>query len=57
MPIKRFADLLYRRGELEAYMTLLVNNFNADALGGVMCRDTLSVGWDGSVYGNLLFAG
>ena len=50
MPIKRFADLLFRTGELEAYMTLLVNNFNPAAVEGVMCRDTLSVGWDGSIY-------
>ena len=50
MPIKRFADLLFRTGELEAYMTLLVNNFNPAAVNGVMCRNTLSVGWDGSVY-------
>lgn len=50
MPIKRFADLLFRTGELEAYMTLLVNNFNPAAVNGVMCRNTLSVSWDGSVY-------
>ena len=31
-------------------MTLLVNNFNPAAVNGVMCRDTLSVGWDGSIY-------
>ncbi len=31
-------------------MTLLVNNFNPAAVEGVMCRDTLSVGWDGSIY-------
>lgn len=50
MPIKRFADFLYRRGELDEYMNLLVNNFNADTLTGIMCTNYLSVAWDGSVY-------
>jgi radical SAM/Cys-rich protein len=50
MPIKRFADFLYRRGELAEYMELLVKNFNSSAVDGVMCKDTVSVGWDGKVY-------
>jgi radical SAM/Cys-rich protein len=50
MPIKRFADFLYRRGELAEYMELLVNNFNPSAVQGVMCRDTISVGWDGQLF-------
>ena len=50
MPIKRFADFLHRRGELEEYMDLLVRNFNPAAVGAVMCRSTISVGWDGKVY-------
>lgn len=31
-------------------MALLVNNFNPAAAEGVMCRDTVSVGWDGRLY-------
>ena len=31
-------------------MQLLVNAFNPAAAEGVMCRDTVSVGWDGAVY-------
>ena len=31
-------------------MNLLVENFNASTLSGVMCKDTVSVGWDGSLY-------
>ncbi|CAM9244914.1 unnamed protein product [Discosporangium mesarthrocarpum] len=50
MPIKRFADFLYRRGELKEYMELLVRNFNPAACTGLMCRDTVSVGWDGRLY-------
>ena len=29
---------------------LLVSSFNASAAEGVMCRDTISVGWDGAMY-------
>jgi len=50
MPIKRFADFLFRRGELEEYMGLLVRNFNLSTVDGVMCKETLSVGWDGQLY-------
>jgi radical SAM/Cys-rich protein len=50
MPIKRYADYLIRRKELQSYMQLLVTNFNAGAANGVMCRDTVNVGWDGRIY-------
>ena len=49
-PIKRFADFLYRRGELGDYMTLLVNNFNVSAVEGLMCTNTINVAWSGHVY-------
>jgi hypothetical protein len=35
------------RGKLEEYMQLLVDSFNPAAAEGLMCRDTISVGWDG----------
>lgn len=50
MPIKRFADMLHKSGKLEEYMTLLVHSFNPTAIPGLMCRDTLSVSWDGKLY-------
>ncbi len=50
MPISRFLDFLMRTDNLEAYMEKLVNAFNPTAVGGVMCRNTLSVGWDGRLY-------
>jgi hypothetical protein len=31
-------------------MQLLYANFNGATAGSVMCRDMLSVGWDGSLY-------
>ncbi len=50
MPIKRFAHLLERSGQAEAYMGLLVNHFNPATVDSVMCRSLLSVGWDGRLY-------
>ncbi|KAG1680012.1 hypothetical protein FOA52_007076 [Chlamydomonas sp. UWO 241] len=50
MPIKRFADFLSTRGKMESYMSLLAGAFNPAAAEGVMCRGTVSVGWDGRLY-------
>lgn len=50
MPVKRFADFLIQRKELDAYMELLVNSFNPATVPGLMCRGTVSVGWDGRLY-------
>jgi radical SAM/Cys-rich protein len=50
MPIQRFARDLARRGESEAYLALLVNHFNPATVDALMCRSTLSVAWDGSLY-------
>lgn len=50
MPIKRFLDFLRRTGKLEEYMTLLVNQFNPRAALGVMCRNLISVSWDGQIH-------
>jgi hypothetical protein len=47
MPISRFLEWLESSGNLEAYMNRLVNAFNPSTIAGVMCRNTLSVGWDG----------
>lgn len=50
MPISRFLEFLLRTGNYERYMEKLVNAFNPAAVAGLMCRYTLSVGWDGSLY-------
>jgi radical SAM/Cys-rich protein len=50
LPISRFLEYLVDSGNLEEYMTRLVNSFNPQAAAGVMCRDTLSVGWDGQLF-------
>jgi radical SAM/Cys-rich protein len=50
MPISRFLDDLLRAGEHERYMDTLVAAFNPAAVAGLMCRNTLSVGWDGRLF-------
>jgi radical SAM/Cys-rich protein len=50
MPITRYATHLKLRGEYDPYMDLLETNFNATTLDKVMCRNLISVGWDGWIY-------
>jgi radical SAM/Cys-rich protein len=50
MPISRFLDDLIRAGHYGDYMGKLVAAFDSEAAAGVMCRTTLSVGWDGQLY-------
>jgi radical SAM/Cys-rich protein len=50
MPISRFLEFLLESGNYEAYMRRLAEAFNPAAAAGVMCRTTLSVGWDGQLY-------
>ncbi|KAK3612503.1 hypothetical protein CHS0354_024473 [Potamilus streckersoni] len=50
MPIKRFADFLHRRSELNTYMELLVRNYNLDTIDVLMCRNLLNVNWNGQLY-------
>ncbi len=50
MPISRFLEFLEDSGQTEAYLERLVTAFNPAAAAGVMCRNTLSVGWDGTLY-------
>ena len=50
MPITRYATHLKLRGEYAQYKELLESNFNPATLTQVMCRNLISIGWDGSVY-------
>jgi radical SAM/Cys-rich protein len=50
MPISRFLDFLDKSGNYENYMQKLVETFNPKAPEELMCRNTLSVGWDGFLY-------
>ena len=49
-PIARFAEDLRKAGQLEAYMDLLAGSFNPETVSGLMCRNTLSVDYQGVIY-------
>lgn len=50
MPISRYLEWLLDTGNLGGYLSHLVAAFNPNAARGVMCRNTLSVGYDGRLY-------
>ena len=50
MPIKRFLHLLEHEGRYDSYMQTLLDAFNPQAALGVMCRNLLSVSWDGELF-------
>ncbi|MBE9030852.1 arsenosugar biosynthesis radical SAM protein ArsS [filamentous cyanobacterium LEGE 11480] len=50
MPISRYLEWLEKSDNLQGYMELLVNSFNPGTVAGLMCRNTISVSWDGSLY-------
>ena len=50
LPISRFLEYLVNTEKYEDYMKELVNAFNPSAAYGVMCRNTISVSWDGYLY-------
>ena len=50
LPISRFLDYLVASGNYESYMEKLINAYNPIAAANVMCRNTISVGWDGFIY-------
>ncbi|MBF2077855.1 MAG: arsenosugar biosynthesis radical SAM protein ArsS [Synechococcales cyanobacterium T60_A2020_003] len=50
MPIARYLEWLETSGNLESYMELLVNAFNPATVSGLMCRNTLSISWDGRLF-------
>lgn len=50
LPVSRFLEYLVNSGNYEEYMEKLVQAFNPVAAANVMCRNTISVGWDGYLY-------
>lgn len=50
LPISRFLDYLLQSGNYENYMEKLLVAYNPAAAANVMCRNTLSVSWDGYLY-------
>jgi len=50
LPISRFLEYLLESGNYAEYMRALADAFNPATLDRLMCRNTLSVGWDGYLY-------
>ena len=50
LPISRFLDYLLESGNYQEYMQKLVDAFNPATIEGLMCRNTISVSWDGYLY-------
>lgn len=50
MPISRFLEWLVDSGNLESYMERLVGGFNQATVAGLMCRNTISISWDGRLF-------
>jgi len=50
IPITRFERYLKKENTYQKYMSLLQERFNASTFSHLMCRDQLSVGWDGTLY-------
>ena len=50
MPINRFGNILASKGEFDHYMTLLKGAHGSENLAAVMCRNLISVDWQGFVY-------
>ena len=50
MPLGRFLRFLDKSDNLKRYMSVLEQKFNQATVDGVMCRFTLSVRWDGTLF-------
>jgi radical SAM/Cys-rich protein len=50
MPIQRFGSMLISKGQFAGYMKLLRDNHDDANLEAVMCRDTVSVDYNGALY-------
>jgi radical SAM/Cys-rich protein len=50
LPISRYLDYLLQSGNYEKYMEKLVSAYNPVAAANVMCRNTISISWDGYLY-------
>jgi radical SAM/Cys-rich protein len=50
LPVSRYLNYLVASGNYEKYMEKLVDAYNPVAAANVMCRNTVSVSWDGFLY-------
>jgi radical SAM/Cys-rich protein len=50
LPVSRFLDYLIETDNYSTYMEELSNAYNPSTVEGLMCRNTLSISWDGYIY-------
>ena len=50
LPISRFLEFLQEKDLVSRYLRTLSKAFNPAALEGLMCKNTLSVSWDGRLF-------
>lgn len=50
LPVSRFLDYLVESGNYDDYMNELVGAFNPSTVDGLMCKNTLSISWDGFIF-------
>lgn len=50
LPISRFLEYLIESDNYEDYMQALIDAYNPGTIDGLMCRNTISVSWDGYLY-------
>lgn len=50
MPISRYLEWLEETNNLQSYMETLIKAFNPGTISGLMCRNTLSISWDGRIF-------
>lgn len=50
MPIMRFGSTLISKGEFDNYIDLLKSSHSDDNLQTVMCRNLISIDWEGYIY-------
>lgn len=50
LPIARFAVELRENNQWDEYMDLLTDSFNPATVEGLMCRNTINIGWKGEVF-------
>ena len=50
LPINRFLEFLLKNGHYNKYMQTLVSAFNPATLSGLMCRNTISIDYQGYLY-------
>jgi len=50
LPISRYLEWLEQKGQVAEYLGRLLEAFNPSVIAGLMCRNTLSVSWEGYLY-------